>query len=747
MGNAATRRQSIPMARRKKQGPARKAGKKTAKRIQSRAPSGRWPEREALPDDRPLFGKVFAGVATLILLLMIFMALGSGVNADDEYQVDYSEKLVNYYLSLGADTAALHVPKGNMHLYGGFFDLLTGLANRALGWTPDDLAYYDLRHVCNALFGWLTMVFIALFVRRLAGWRGALFALVVAFLSPRLLGHSLMNPKDIPFALGFAMALYYMVGFLERMPRPRVRDMVGLALGMGVALGTRAGGLLLFGYLGLFVLFDLWLRYRLSWLRRGRVWRTYLGYGLAVVVAGYLIGIAVWPWALQAPLMHPLEALREFSKLGVRIRVLYQGVNIMSDETPWYYLPDWIWRTIPLTTLLGVAGGALLLPRLLRRFPPLPVWLAVFATLFPIAYVIVRDSTLHDGWRHLLFVYPPMVVWAVLCWLWLEARYRAFVRTRVALYVVVALTLAEPALFIARNPHWPYVYFNMASGGISHAFGRFETDYWGLSVKQAVEWLEASGALPPKMGHPLSIASSFSYNLGVHLIPWRGQAKGAYVRHNQRYERPWDYGIFPSRYIRGPFLRSLNWPGKKAVHVLRANGVPLTAIERDTARHAYRASQAIKQRDYETALRALQAELRLYPDNEWAWVQLASVYLVRQQYPEAEQAARKALEVAPLHSQALYFLGMAVLNQQRWEEAFATFEQAVQQENFAAAWYYMGYIRVQQGRAHEAVELLDKAIQANARFRQAYELAATVYEQLGYTDQARRYRQAAAQIQ
>ncbi len=737
------------MAKQKKGRPARKKRATQAKKASAArvAPSGQWPAREPLPGDGPWYRRLFRITAGLMLVLMVLMALGSGINADDEYQVDYSEKLVNYYLTMGTDTSALYVEKGNMHLYGGFFDLVTGLTNRALGWTPDDLAYYDLRHFFNAIFGWLTMLFIALFVRKLAGWRGALFALVVAFLSPRLLGHSLMNPKDIPFALGFAMSTYYMVGFLERMPRPRWQDMLGLALGIGLALGTRAGGLLLFGYLGLFALLDLWLRYRWSWVRQGALWKAYAGRGLLVALVGYLIGIAVWPWALQAPLANPLEALSEFSKLGVRIRVLYQGMNIMSDETPWYYLPDWIWRTIPLTVLLGVLGGLALLPRLLRRFQPLPVLLAVFSALFPIVYVIVRDSTLHDGWRHLLFVYPPMVVWAVLCWLWLENRYRSFVRTRQALYVVVGLTLIEPALFIARNPHWPYVYFNMASGGISHAFGRFETDYWGVSVKQAVEWLEEAGVLPPRGDQPLQIGSSFSYNLGVYLIPWRGQAKGSYVRFNDRYSKYWDYGIFPSRYIRGPFLRSLNWPNSKAVHTLEANGVPLTAIERDTAHHAFRASQAIKERDYDTAFRELKAELKLYPDNEWAWVQLASVYIARQQFAEAEKTARQALKVAPENSQALYFLGMALLNQQRIEEAYATFERAVAQENFAAAWYYMGYIRAQQGRSSEAVELLNKAIQANPRFRQAYELAAAIYEQLGYTDQAQRYRQAAAQIQ
>ncbi|MCB9298184.1 MAG: hypothetical protein H6559_34450 [Lewinellaceae bacterium] len=55
------------------------------------------------------------------------MSLFSGINGDDEFQNDYSEKLVDYYLSFGADTAALYIEKGNMHYYGGFFDLVTSL--------------------------------------------------------------------------------------------------------------------------------------------------------------------------------------------------------------------------------------------------------------------------------------------------------------------------------------------------------------------------------------------------------------------------------------------------------------------------------------------------------------------------------------------------------------------------------------------------------------------------------------------
>ncbi|MDV7396331.1 phospholipid carrier-dependent glycosyltransferase, partial [Arthrospira platensis SPKY1] len=113
-----------------------------------------------------------------------------------------------------------------------------------------DLAYHDIRHWYNALFGWLAMLFVALFVKELAGWRYGLLALAFMWLSPRFLGHSLMNPKDIPFAAGYTMALYFMWRWLKRMPKFSWTDLAGLAGGIAIALGLRAGGLLLFAYLG-----------------------------------------------------------------------------------------------------------------------------------------------------------------------------------------------------------------------------------------------------------------------------------------------------------------------------------------------------------------------------------------------------------------------------------------------------------------------------------------------------------------
>ena len=101
----------------KKQGT--KKGATTARSVATAPPKAfaiTPPER---PND-PLLKKIFQFSIIGMVLVAGLLSLGTGINGDDEYQVDYSGKLVDYYTSFGADTAALYIEKGNMHYYGGF---------------------------------------------------------------------------------------------------------------------------------------------------------------------------------------------------------------------------------------------------------------------------------------------------------------------------------------------------------------------------------------------------------------------------------------------------------------------------------------------------------------------------------------------------------------------------------------------------------------------------------------------------
>ena len=721
-------------------------------RAGSAVPPQPVPEAKAWPTTSPrdpLYKRAFLYSTLAMLLITIVMALGSGINGDDEYQNDYSEKLVDYYAAMGADTAALYIEKGNMHFYGGFFDLTTGLVNRALGLDEFDSGYHHTRHIFNAIMGVLAMLFIGLFAKEVAGWRVGILALWMAFLSPRFLGHSLMNPKDIPFAAGFAIATYYMVVLLRDMPRPSWKKALGLALGIALALATRAGGLLLIAYLFLFAGLDF--LYKNGVRGIARQWQalfSYLAFALGVSLAGYVLAILVWPAALENPIGHPLAALTEFSKLGVKIRLLFMGENVLSDNTAWYYPILWIVKTIPLYVLVGLAGSLFILPTLLKRYNTIAVLLAYFAAVFPIFYVIYKNSILHDGWRHLMFVYPSMVVITALFWGTLERLLVEHRKIQYALYAIIGLLAADAVLFIARNPHYPYVYFNPIGGGIRGAFGYYETDYWGVSVKQAIGWLDKEGIISPDMQDTVILGTTFYYNLSRQTRKqYNGKVKVEYVRYNTRYNEAWDYGIFPSRFIRGAHLRAGTWPNSRSVHAISANGVPLAAIEKDEDKYTYRGQQAINAQDYQQAANAFNQEVEAHPDNEVAWTGLANAYLNLRQYDEALHAAREAQIVAPGTETALLYEGLAHLYKGDASSALDALQGAVRvNEEYYIAYYYIGLIYEQGNDMRQAYENAQKAIEQSPAFKPAYELAARALRALGDENNAKAYEDAARKL-
>jgi len=707
-------------------------------------------EKAALVSEKdPLLRKVFFGLAGLMLLLLLALAPGSGINADDEYQVDYSEKLVNYYSTGGVDTAALNIPKGNMHFYGGLFDVTAGAINHGLGYTEYDQGYHVVRHLLIALFGFLTLLFTALLTKEIGGWRAGILALLILFLSPRFLGHSFMNPKDIPFAAGFAISLYYLTRLLRELPQLNWRTALGLTLGFAVALATRSGGLMIVGYLGLFAGLDFLMKASAKkFPSTGKALLNYAAAVAGIVVVGYFLAVLTWPAALVDPLRHPLASLAEFSKLGVRIRVLFMGDNVLSDATPWFYPVLWIVKTIPFATLIGFGGGLILLPILWRRYQTLPVLLVVFAALFPLLYIIYKDSLLHDGWRHLLFVYPPMVILASLFWVQCEWMLR---NNRIGQYIligVLSLAMLEPAVFIARNLHYPYVYFNPIGGGISGAYGNYETDYWGVSAKQAIDWMKSEGILRPDMTDTLTIGTSIFYNVSWQLgSEYKDKVKVKYVRFNNRYSETWDYGIFPSRYIRGPHLRAGTWPNDKTVHTIYANSVPLLAIEKQTTPYAYNGEQAVKQRNWPVAIDEFKKELAASPQNELAWIGLANSYIGSGNGPEALKAADTALQLAPDNENALFYRGLVLLQQGNTAGATESLERLIKiNDEFPLAYYYLGTIYQSRQDLGQALKFFQEAIRLNPRFKEAYLMAAQILEQQGDAQTAAAYKAAAAKL-
>jgi hypothetical protein len=425
----------------------------------------------------------------LLLLVVAITFVDYGITHDEPSQHQYGELVLEYYRELFTDQHDRRALEyRNLYLYGGLFDALVALANTALPFPS-----YETRHALNAFFGVLGVIGCWKLARALGGPRVAFWAALLLVLTPRYYGHMFNNPKDIPFAAAYVWSLYYLVRALPLLPRLPGGLVVKLGVAIGVAAGVRIGGLLLIGYLALAML-----AFAACELRRGPPGRLLQVSGKMAVsflgVAGlaYLLMLAFWPWAQADPIRHPWMALDSMTRFSFDKLVLFDGRQIAAPELPRSYILRLFLITSPEIVLLLTAAALIYAPvALARRWDPLRkgvagVLLVAFAVVFPVAYVVGRHSVLYDGIRQLLFVIPPLTCLAALAGCAITSRLaERSPRLGAALSGLVVIYLLVHLTVMVRLHPYHTAYYNGTVGGIAGAYGRYETDYWGNSYREA----------------------------------------------------------------------------------------------------------------------------------------------------------------------------------------------------------------------------------------------------------------------
>lgn len=431
----------------------------------------------------------FVGVAVALLPLMIDASFDFGVTWDEKARHKYGEMVWEYLR--GMRPRSDFVDDGG-NLYGGLFDTLCAAIER---FVPANR--YVVRHALNATFGWVGILYSGRLAARLWNrWAGVL-AMVLLAASPRYLGDAMNNPKDLPFAALCAAALFYISTVSPRFPYVSRATGVKTTIALALALNVRAGALLYLGYFGLLVLGYAVAERNFSVRRLADT-----GARLAVVsVAVLVLGTAFWPWARDAPLIRPLQALLGFANFPYGGSMLYAGKVIDTDRLPADYVPWWFLISTPPVVILGVLFAA----AARRRERSLALLLVGSVAALPLVLVIVMRSTLYDGVRHLLFVYPMLVVIAACGWVGGLDRTQPLWRRRLA-GGLLAAGLLDVAAYEFRSYPNETTYFNQIVGGPRGAFGRYDMDYWGNCLLEAVAWTartaQASGIAVTVSGEP-----------------------------------------------------------------------------------------------------------------------------------------------------------------------------------------------------------------------------------------------------
>lgn len=627
---------------------------------------------------------IFYIIAGISLISMIFASQDAGISGDEFFHTEHAEHVFNFYKTRGQDTLATTVTESNnLPLYGQLIDNIA----HGIGLLFNVEDYMALRHGLNSIVGFIAILFVGLFVKRVGGWRAGVFSLILMLVSPRFIGHSFNNLKDIPFAAASMMSICYIVKFLDELPKRKYSTMIMLALSITFAIDVRAGGLIVIAYFALFaIVYYIW-KYKTLKKEFGKV----LLWSLGIVVVGYFLAVLFWPYALVAPIENPISTLKGMANFNVALRQVFEGQAQWSDALPWYYTPKFILITIPLAVIAGALIGIILMFRNKKNW--FYYFVLLFTFIFPIFWIVINKSNVYGGWRHAIFTYPPLVALAALG---INELVDSFKNKYIKIIVIAAFAALciNPISHIIRNHPYEYVYFNSFTSGMNKAYGNYELDYYYHSLREASQWVKENAKKDElTQGDKIVVACWHMKPINYYFRKDTAKFQTAFIRYNERGETDWDYAIICNTGIAPEQIQNGTFPPKNTVYQVKVDGKPICVVVKREDKSDMHGFGLKSNGQLDEAIPLFQTALQKDPLNESALINLSEIYL-RKNVPD---------------SVLIYTNQMLKSN-----------------PNAENANYFKAYALFIQNKDADALTLCDKIIKDNYKYQSAYTLAANI---------------------
>lgn len=433
----------------------------------------------------------FVCARAALIVLAVFAAVGVsvlgdyGVTYDDPYQRSLGEQAIDYALGVGEELGG----EGSHNVYYGVaFEALLVAVERALG--LEDTRSVQLSRQLSIHLTFLAGGFcLYLLVRRMFGDRILAFLVMLMFLlHPRLYAHSFFNSKDIPFLSLFTACLLLL-------HRAFAKNSVGAFLlcgaGVGLLANVRMTGAILVPVILAMRACDFACASDPG--ERKRVLTT----AGAFTLAGAGVLYATFP-TLWANPFRIFEGLAVLSRHPTHVFSLLLGEGVRWPDIPAYYIPVWVSVTTPPAVLvLALIGAACAIAAAasrpgdaFRNGPTRFEVLAVACLAAPIAAVILLNSNIYNGWRHVYFLYAPLCLLAAVGLRRLASLSGVVWMRRGVLFAVV-VSLGFTAVETVRIHPWQMVYFNSLVDRTTpeRLRTRFDMEYWGTPYAAALKCL------------------------------------------------------------------------------------------------------------------------------------------------------------------------------------------------------------------------------------------------------------------
>lgn len=274
-----------------------------------------------------------------------------------------------------------------------------------------------------------------------------------------------LRARAVYTALSFASILY----FWHR-AQPALLKVLAIVLVPAILLGFTTSTRVLGPFAGVIIAYFLLRKQpRISLL-------AVLMYAFVAVSAAYL----TWPFLWTNPAGNLLASLQKMSSFPWAGDVLFDGNFYKAPDIPFMYLPSLLlYQMTEPVWILAVLGLSFSLSSSQRKSDLVVLFSLWF--LLPFLYLFLTNAILFDNFRHVLFILPAVFLLA-------GGVFQRIAKTGWRIAVILLCLL--PGIFgiISLHPY-EYAYYNQFIGGLKGAQGRFETEYWLTSYREAAEYI------------------------------------------------------------------------------------------------------------------------------------------------------------------------------------------------------------------------------------------------------------------
>mgnify|MGYP006968284153 CR=1 FL=1 len=426
------------------------------------------------------------------MLMGIVLYKDYGISTDEPTERESTFTNIKYVLDL-FDIDKLNGANGDLENYKDkYYGVVMQVPPALIEWAkdfPGGSYIYFIRHLWTFLVCLMGYICFYLMCREIfeSRWIGLLGTAMIA-LYPRFFAEQFYNIKDMLFTAMFMVSMFVTVKVIQS--RYSIFWTVLFSIITAVTTNVRIVGLifpvLLVGYLILITMLD-----------KCGIGNEVQGVSvigrIILIIVGYLLTyIVCMPILWKHPIREMIAVFTRFSDFDSwHGTIVFMGRIIGGQDIPWYYIPIWLFISLPVWYLvlsilvLGIFSFIMIRKLRMRNKISFDLFMqkkfvlwAFLLAFLPWFATVVAHSTLYNGWRHCYFLLPPVIlmILSLLNYIWNYLKGRWAIKGGILAIILAGLLFQ--AGWIVKNHPYEMVYLNSAGRRWGAYFDR---DYWHLA--------------------------------------------------------------------------------------------------------------------------------------------------------------------------------------------------------------------------------------------------------------------------